>query len=188
MGIIKATLKQECIWLSAARLKQDEKPWKMCYSYSGKFMPTLSLTQNSVIVWGEKKKIIYCSENSMWNLNILRLKDESNAVAHKAKPERRGAGRNHRPSVPSAWHWKAAPVKPHLFAGIIFPEGSQAQEFKEEQQSTPGTGRSSRTGRIMDVLCHWRGSETVKPNTATSKDVNTRTGEIIYELWGNTMI
>lgn len=43
------------------------------------------------------------------------------------------------------------------------PEGSQAQEFKEEQQSTSGTGRSSRRGRIRDVLLHWRGTETEKP-------------------------
>lgn len=115
------------------------------------------------------KKIIYCSENSMWNLNILWLIDESNAVGHKAKPEWQGAGRNHRPSVPSVCCWKAAPVKPHLFPGVTFPEGSQAQEFKEEQQSSSGSGRNSRRGRIMDVLCHWRGSETEEPNTATSR-------------------
>lgn len=119
---------------------------------------------------GEKKrKCSYCSENSMWNLNILRLKDESNAVAHKAKPEWEGAGRNHRPSVPSAWSWKAAPVKPHLFPAVAFPEGSQAQEFKEEQESTSGSGRSSSRWRIMDVLLHWRGSGIEKPNTATSR-------------------
>lgn len=124
----------------------------------------------------------------MWNLNILWLKDESSAVAHKAKPEWQGAGRNHRPSVPSAWHCKAAPVKPHLFAGVTFPEGSQAQEFKEEQQSTSGTGRSSRKGRIHGCAVSLEGQWDWETQHSHKQDVNTRTGEIIYELWGNTMI
>lgn len=162
MGIIKPALKQDHIWLAEAGWETLKNVlWLQGYIHANTVINTK--LSNSLRGGKRERKVFCCSENSMWNLNILWLKDESNAVAHKAKPEWQGAGRNHRHSVPSVRSWKAAPVKPHVFPSVTFPEGSQAQEFREEQQSTTESGGSSSRWRIMDVLLHWRSSDTEKP-------------------------
>lgn len=78
----------------------------------------------------------------MWNLNVLCLKEESNVVSHRPKPEWQGAGRNHRLSVPSVWSWKVAPVKQHV--------GFQDLHFQNFHRHT--SSKSNRSHQCTEEL------------------------------------
>lgn len=75
-----------------------------------------------------------------------------------------------------------------LLPRFAFPERSQTHKFEEEQQSTPVSGRSSRSRRMMEVLVHLEGQRDGENPYGRVKDINTRMGRSYLPNVGNTMI
>lgn len=143
-------------------------------------MPTMSSIQNSVIGEGRKKKSflvqkIQCEISTFYgskmNPTLLPTKQNQSESEQGGIPD------------PQSLLLEGSSSKTTFVSRCHIPEGSQAQEFKEEQQSTSGTGRSSRRGRIMDVLLHWRGTET---HSATSR-METSGWEKLFTNCGATL-